>query len=102
MVNNAPFWFIKDGDKKIQCTKEAFDQAIKEGKSILYRSYANKKIEKIAQQLEVSRMSLLEKPDLPQKFRAVLTDPRNVVQIQVILVDDPLFWEKESKMPKYR
>ncbi len=101
MSKNAPFWFIKDGEKQIQCTKEAFDRAIKEGKSVLYRSYANKKTEKIAHQLEASRMTLLAKPDLPSKLRAVLTNPTNVVEVQVILVDDPLFWEKESRLDKY-
>jgi len=102
MSNNAPFWFIKNGDKLIQCTKEAFDQAIREGKSVWYRSYANKKTEKIAQQLEASRMALLAKPDLPTKLRTVLTNPQNVVDVQVVFVDDPLFWEKESKLVKYR
>jgi hypothetical protein len=101
MSKNAPFWFVKDGDKQIQCAKEDFDRAIKEGKSVMYRSYANKKVEKIAQQLESSRMALLAKPDLPTKFRKVLTNPRNVIEVQVILVDDPLFWEKESKLAKY-
>jgi len=102
MSKNAPFWFIKDGEKQIQCTKEAFDQAIKEGKSVFYRSYANKKAEKIALQLEASRMALLAKPGLPSKLRAVLTNPSNVIEVQVILVDDPLFWAKESKLEKYR
>ena len=102
MSKYAPFWFIKEGDRLIQSTKEAFDQAIREGKSVWYRSYANKKTERIAQQLEQSRMSLLGKPDLPTKLRAVLTNPRNVVEVQVVLVNDPLFWEKESKLVKYR
>jgi hypothetical protein len=47
-------------------------------------------------------MALLAKPDLSSKFRAVLINPSNVIEVQVILVDDPLFWEKESKLEKYR
>lgn len=102
MSKYAPFWFIKEGHKLVQCTKEAFDQAIKEGKSVWYRSYANKKTERIAQKLEESRMALLGKPDLPTKLRTVLTNPLNVVEVQVVSVNDPLFWEKESKLNKYR
>lgn len=98
----GPFWFIRDGNKFIQCTKEAFDQAIKEGKSVRYNGYPNKRVEKIAEALEASRMMLLSKPDLPPRLRAVLTNPTNVVQIQVIDVDDPEFWIKESKNPKYQ
>jgi len=98
----GPFWFIRDGSKFIQCTKEAFDQAIKEGKSVRYNGYPNKRVEKIAEALEASRMLLLSKSDLPPRLRAVLTNPANVVQIQVIDVDDPEFWIKESKNPKYQ
>jgi hypothetical protein len=97
----SPHWFIRDGAKLIQCTKEDFDKAIIEGKSVKYRSYANKKCEHIADLLEESRMAFLSKPDLPTKFRAVLTNPANVVGVQIIDVDDPLFWVKESKHPKY-
>jgi hypothetical protein len=101
-TSTSPNWFIRDGAKLLQCTKEDFDKAIVEGKSVKYRSYANKKSEHIAEVLEESRMALLSKPDLPPKFRAVLTKPRNVVEIQIILVDDPQFWIRESKRPKYR
>lgn len=98
----GPFWFIKDSTKLIQCTKDIFDKAIVEGKSVKYKGYANKRIEKIADQLEASRMAFLAKPDLPVKFRAVLTKPSNVVQVQIIDVYDPEFWIKESKNPKYQ
>ncbi len=98
----GPFWFIRDENKLIQCTKEAFDKAITEGKSIKYNGYPNKRMEKIAEALEASRMLLLSKPELPTKFRAVLTNPANVVQIQVIDVEDPEFWLRESKNPKYQ
>jgi hypothetical protein len=97
----SAFWFIREDNKLIQCTKEAFDKAIAEGKSVKYGAYANKKAEHIAEQLEASRMELLAKPDLPTKFRKVLTDPRNVVEVEIISVDDPLFWVKESKLPRY-
>ncbi|MCL5876231.1 MAG: hypothetical protein M1540_00245 [Candidatus Bathyarchaeota archaeon] len=98
----GPFWFIRDGNKLIQCTKETFDKAITEGKSVKYNGYPNKRAEKIAEALEASRMLLLSKPELPTKFRAVLTNPANVVQIQVIDVEDPEFWLRESKNPKYQ
>ena len=98
----GPFWFIKDSTKLIQCTKDIFDKAIVEGKSVKYKGYANKRIEKIADQLEASRMAFLAKPDLSVKFRAVLTKPSNVVQVQIIDVYDPEFWIKESKNPKYQ
>jgi hypothetical protein len=94
-------WFIRDGAKLIQCSKEDFDKAIVEGKSVKYRGYANKKSERIAEELEESRMAFLANPDLPPKFRAAITNPRNVVEVQVILVDDPEFWVRESKRPKY-
>lgn len=98
----GPFWFIRDGNKLIQCTKEAFDKAIIEGKSIKYKGYANKRAEKIADQLEASRIALLSKQDLPTKFRAVLINPIIVVQVQIIEVDDPDFWIRESRNPKYQ
>lgn len=98
----GPFWFIRDGDKLIQCSKAAFDKAIIEGKSVKYNGYPNMRMEKIAEALEASRMLLLSKPDLPTKFRAVLTNPSNVVSVEVIDVDDPDFWSRESKNPKYQ
>ena len=98
----AHCWFIRDGEKLIQCSKEAFDRAIVEGKSVKYHGYANNKSERIAEQLEESRMALLANPALPTKLRAVLTNPRNVVEVQIITVDDPQFWLKESKRPKYQ
>jgi hypothetical protein len=97
----GPFWFIREDNKLIQCTKDAFDKAIIEGKSVKYKGYVNKRTEKIADQLEASRMTFLAKPDLSEKYRVVLTKPSNVVQVQIIDVDDPDFWIKESKNPKY-
>jgi hypothetical protein len=94
-------WFIRDGTKLIQCCKEDFDKAIIDGKSVKYRGYANKKSERIADQLEESRMTFLSNPDLPPKFRAAITNPKNVIEVQIILVDDPQFWQKESKRVKY-
>jgi hypothetical protein len=102
MPKTSGFWFIRDGAKLIQCNKNAFDKAIIEGKSIKYSGYANRKCERIAEKLEESRMAFLADPSLPSKFRAVLKDPRNVCEIQIILVDDPEFWVKESKRPKYQ
>ncbi|MGD6935057.1 MAG: hypothetical protein ACQCN5_12710 [Candidatus Bathyarchaeia archaeon] len=102
MSKNLPYWFIKEGDKLIQCSKTDFDQAIREGKSVKYRTYANKRAEKIADALEASRMAFLNDPLTPTKFREVLTNPANVVQIQIIDVDDPDFWKKEAKNPKYQ
>jgi hypothetical protein len=102
MPEIAPFWFIRDGEKLIQCSKNEFDKAIIAGKSIKYRGYANKKCEHIADKLEASRMEFLNKLDLSPKFRATITNPRNVVEVQVIMVDDPEFWLKESKRAKYR
>ena len=101
MSKTSPFWFIRDGTKLIQCRKEDFDKAIVEGKSVKYRGYANKKAERIADQLEESRMAFLSNTDLSPKFRAAITSPRNVVEVQVILVDDPQFWLRESKRPIY-
>ena len=101
MPKTSPFWFIRDDGKLIQCSKDNFDKAIIEGKGVKYRGYANKKAERTADQLEESRMVFLGKPDLSPKFRAALTNPRNVVEVQVILVADPDFWIRESKRPKY-
>jgi len=102
MPKTSGFWFIRDGPKLIQCNKDAFDKAIIDGKSVKYSGYANKKSERIAEQLEESRMAFLTDPSLPSKFRDALTNPRNVCEIQIIEVNDPEFWVKESKRPKYR
>lgn len=102
MSKTSAFWFIREGEKLIQCGKDDFDKAIIEGKSVKFRGYANKKSERIADQLEESRMTLLSKPNLPPKFRAVITSPRNVVEVQIISVEDPEFWVRESKRPKYQ
>ena len=101
MPKTSSFWFIRDGDKLIQCSKDNFDKAIIDGKSVKYRGYANKKAERMADQLEESRMSFLAKTGLSSKFRAAITNPRNVVEVQVVLVADPEFWQRESKRPKY-
>ena len=98
----SPYWFIRDGAKLVQCSKEDFDKAIVEGKSVKYRGYANKKSERVADELEESRMAFLGTPDLSPKFRVAITNPRNVVEVQIIMVDDPQFWLRESKRPKYR
>jgi len=95
-------WFVRDGAKLIQCSKDVFDKAIVEGKSVKYHGYADRKAERIAEMLEESRMEFLAKSDLSSKFRAVITSPRNVVEVQIILVDDPQFWVRESKRPKYQ
>jgi hypothetical protein len=95
------FWFIREGNRLIPVGKDVFDRAITEGKSIKYKGYSNKKTEYIAEKLETSRMAFLEKPDLPPKFRAALLDPSLVIEAEVITVDDPLFWEKESRRAKY-
>jgi hypothetical protein len=102
MSKTSAFWFIRDGKKLIQCSKKEFDRAIVEGKSVKYRGYANKKSERIAEELEESRMTFLSNTDLLPKFRAVLTNPQNVVEVQIISVDDPQFWIRESKLPKYQ
>ena len=102
MPATPPFWFIREGSKLIQCSKDDFDKAIIEGKSVKYRGYANKKSERIAEALEKSRMSFLSDPKLSPKFRAVLTNPKNVVEVQIIMVDDPEFWVRESKRPKHQ
>jgi hypothetical protein len=98
----GPFWFVREGDKLKQCSKEAFDKAITEGKSIKYNGYPNKQTEKNADALEESRMLLLSKPELPTRLRVILTNPANVVQIQIIEADDPEFWLHEAKNPKYQ
>lgn len=98
----AHCWFVRDGAKLIQCTKDDFDKAIVEGKSVKYHGYASRKSERIAEQLEESRMALLAKPELPTKLRAALTNPRNVVDVQIVWADDPQFWLREAKMPKYQ
>jgi hypothetical protein len=102
MSKTSPHWFIRDGDKLIQCSKEDFDKAIIEGKSVKYRSYANKKSERIADDLEASRMELLKNPSISPKFRAAITNPKLVIEVQIITVNDPHFWVTESKLPKYR
>lgn len=101
MPKTSGFWFIRDGEKLIQCNKEAFDKAVIEGKSVKYGGYANKKAERVAEELEKSRMAFLTDPNLSSKFRAVITNPLNVCSVQVIDVNDPSFWERESKRPKY-
>lgn len=85
------FWFIREGNKLIQRNKTEFDKAITEGKSVKYNGYPDKRTEKIAEALEASCMRFLSQPDLPPKFRAVLTNPANVIQVQIIDVDDPDF-----------
>ncbi|MCL1965878.1 MAG: hypothetical protein FWF66_04280 [Candidatus Bathyarchaeota archaeon] len=102
MSKNLPYWFIREGDKLIQCSKADFDKAICECKSVKYRTYANKRAEQIAEALEASRMKLLNDPQTATKFRQVLTNPKNVVQVQIIDVDDPEFWNKESRQQKYQ
>ena len=102
MPTTSPYWFIRDGDKLLQCSKEDFDKAIIEGKSVKYGCYAGKKSERIADDLEASRMEFLGKPDLPPKFRAAITTPKNVIEVQVIMLMDPQFWVREFKRPKYR
>ena len=102
MPKTSGFWFIRDGEKLIQCTKDVFDRAIVEGKSVKYGGYANKKAERTAEELEKSRIALLADPSLSSKFRAVITNPKNVCEIQVIQVNDPVFWVRESKHPKYQ
>jgi hypothetical protein len=101
MPRTSPYWFIRQENKLIQCSKEDFDRAITEGKSVKYGCYANKKYELIAEALEKSRMEFLNKPDLPQKFRETITNPKNVVEVQVITIMDPQFWIREFKRPKY-
>ena len=56
----------------------------------------------VADELESSRMEFLCKPDLSPKFRAALTDPKNVIEVQVVSLMDSQFWVRESKLLKYR
>jgi hypothetical protein len=102
MSKASAYWFIRDGLKLRQCSKEDFDKAIADGKSVRYGGYANRKSERIADNLEASRMEFLGRPDLPPDFRAALTNPENVIGVQVIEVMDPDFWVRESKLPKYK
>jgi hypothetical protein len=101
MSKSCSYWFIRDGDKLLQCSKVDFDRAIVEGKSVKYGGYANKKSEQIADNLESSRIEFLKKPNLSPKFREAITNPKNVVEVQVIQLMDPQFWVRESKRPKY-
>jgi hypothetical protein len=96
-----PFWFIREGSNLKPVSKDEFDKAILEGKSIRYRGYANKKTEKIAEKQEAIRMEFLAKADLPPKFRAAITDPTNVVEVEIIRADEPDFWQSEFKRAKY-
>jgi hypothetical protein len=102
MSKTCPYWFIRDGDKLLQCSKEDFDKAITEGKSVKYGCYADKKSERIADNLEASRMEFVRNPDLSPKFRAAITNPKNVTDVQVVTIMDPQFWVREAKRPKYR
>jgi hypothetical protein len=103
MSKACAFWFIRhsDGQKLIQCSKEEFDLAIAEGKSVKYGCYANRKKERIAEQLERSRMAMLAKTDLPLKLRVALTDPVKVIDVQIVTLADPDFWVRESKRVKF-
>jgi hypothetical protein len=102
MSKACAFWFIRDGFKLLQCSKEDFDKAIIEGKSVKYGCYADKKSERIADELEASRVKLLANPDVPPKFRAVLTNPKIVIDAQVVNLMDTSFWVRESKNRKYK
>ena len=102
MSKVSAYWFIRDGLKLLQCSKEDFDRAITEGRSVKYRGYANKKSERIADALESSRMEFLRNPDLSPVFRSALTNPENVIDVQIITLMKPDFWAKESKMPKFQ
>jgi hypothetical protein len=102
MSKASAYWFIRDGLKLLQCSKKDFDKAIADGKSVKYGGYANRKSERIADNLEASRIEFLGKPDVSPKFRAALTNPEKVIDVQVIKVMDPDFWRRESKLPKYR
>ena len=97
----SAFWFYREGDKLIQCSKDVFDYAIRQGRSIWYGGYVNRKMEKVAEKLERSRMNFLSREDLPFKFRQIITDPAFVIEVEIIRVDDPLFWEKEYQKLKY-
>ncbi len=98
----STFWFIREGNRLLQVSKSDFDKAITDGKSIKYNGYPNKKTEKIAEQLETTRMGMLSQPELPTKLRVALKNPQLVIQVEIIEANDPLFWEKESKLPKYQ
>ena len=102
MSKACAFWFIRDGEKLLQCSKEDFDKAITEGKSVKYGYYADKKNERVADELEASRMKLLSNPDVPLKFRALLTNPKIVIDVQVVNLMDTSFWVRELKNPKYK
>jgi hypothetical protein len=102
MPTITAFWFIREGEKLIQCDKATFDKAITEGKSVKYRGYPNKKTERIAETLEASRMTFLADPNCSSKFRAAITNPANICEVQIIRADDPDFWVREYKRPKYR
>jgi len=47
-------------------------------------------------------MELLKNPNISPKFRATITNPKLVIEVQIITVNDPQFWVTESKLPKYR
>ena len=98
----SAFWFIRDGAKLRQCTHEDFNNAVRQGKSVKYCGYPNRKTERIAESLEASRMKHLATPDLSPKFRAALTDPQNVIDVQIISLRDPEFWVTESRNSKYK
>jgi hypothetical protein len=102
MSKASAFWFIRDGLKLRQCSKEDFDKAITEGKSVKYGGYADRKSERIADTLESSRMEFLRSPELSPIFRAALTNPENVIDVQIITLMEPDFWVKESKDPKFK
>ena len=102
MSKTCAYWFIREGGKLIQCSKEEFDNAIRGGKSIKYRLYANRRCERIAEKLEQTRMAFLTQSDLPSKFRLALTDPVLVIDAEIINPIDPDFWLKESKKVKYQ
>ena len=102
MSKACAFWFIRDGEKLSQCSKEDFDKAITEGKSVKYGCYADKKSERVADELEASRMKLLSNPDVPLKFHALLTNPKIVIDVQVVNLMDTSFWVRELKNPKYK
>ena len=102
MSKTSPHWFIRDGDKLIQCSKEDFDKAIIEGKSVKYRSYANKKSGRIADDLEASRMELLKNPNISPKIPRSHNKPEACHRSPDHNGHGPQFWVTESKLPKYR
>jgi hypothetical protein len=101
-VKTHAFWFIRDGEKLRQCSKNDFDQAIRDGKSVKYGGYPDRRTEKFAERLEASRVQFLAKPDLNPKFRQALTSPEKVVEAQIVRLDEPDYWLKESKLAKYK